>query len=144
MLLPASTLGVTCYHVAIPLLHMAWSITMPWSPAGRFAEWGEIQCVIRNSTPLRNGINLFNLPWPGSSTHQSNPRPSHAASFPAESRALSPSAHCSIAQRYSGSFHVLSRTENQASNLKTSVIFFSCYTQMPGQYLALATSCPMY
>ena len=35
-----------------------------------------MQCVIRNSTPLRNGINLFNLPWPGCSTHLPKPTPS--------------------------------------------------------------------
>jgi hypothetical protein len=35
-----------------------------------------MQCVIRNSTPLRNGINLCNLPWPGCSTHQPKQTPS--------------------------------------------------------------------
>lgn len=35
-----------------------------------------MQCVIRNSTPRRNCINLFNLPWPGCSTHIPKPTPS--------------------------------------------------------------------
>jgi hypothetical protein len=52
-------------------------------PEADLREWGEIQCVILNSTPLRKSIKLLNLPW-HPPPRPTNPSPRHC-SFPAGS-----------------------------------------------------------
>jgi len=131
---------LSLFHFPLPCIH-ARNVTVAWSAVGRSAERGAMQCVIRNSIPLRNGINSFNLPWRGCSTHQPKPTPSllsRSFALPGVRGPLTTSALRSTSSyrwRAFGSSQARLRPAHQVSSPNISVVFYRPYIQIPGHCL---------